>query len=607
MNFNPYVRNAYLRVFACACVAKLLACISHAASMSRKGIHDQAVSSRMQCPQHAQQMKLYCFTCDLLICRDCTLVEHIGHNFEFLTKCAPKSRQELGALTVPLLKIQADITVAQKRLERIEGRIDVQEANALGAIHAAFEKMRSDLDQREVQLTNKLSQMVAEKRSSISRQTDTLQKADKEIRGVLDTVHQALQNASDGDLMTTRSHLEQKVRQEQRCHFHLPLQPKVSADIATNFPPPSPPSSLSEFGDIFHATIDNPRISELGQKSKVTLRLHNAQNLKLLHVNATFKSLANPDVETPVRIVPKEVGAYKIHYVPAVRGRHDLIVKVNNENIPGSPFRVFVRVHPSKLGSPVRMSEDMGRPYGITLTSMGELVVAQNGCKQLTFLDKKCRKLRSIVSDRFYYPRGVVVNSDGAVFSTDKGIEYTLMKFQDLKLVKAVNKGSKDIRLLKIINGYLYVCDMGLSEVHIFTQDLDHVSSFPTPEVPNPHDLAEGEDGLYVVSGCDRGAKIGVYSFEGEFIRTVTITGNPSVTLSAMRGICFDCYGHMFITQARAGAEGVYVFKTSGEFVASFGLSTYDIMEHPVGVTIDEDGFVYVCDHKNTNKKIFVF
>ena len=565
-------------------------------------IHDQAVSSQVECPLHSQQMKLYCHSCEQLICRDCTLVEHNGHNCEFLTKCAPRSRQELGALTVPLLKIQANITVAKKRLERIEGQIDVQEAKASGAIHSAFQQMRADLDQREVELMNKLAQMVAEKRSEIAQQTDDLQKADGEIQDVLDTVHEALQEASDGELMQRKLHLQEKVKREERTHSNLPFQP-VPADITSNFPVASPIQNMSAFGDIFYATIDNPPISEVGKVSKVTLRLHKAQNLKTLNVDATFQSITNPDVATPVQLVPKKTGVYEITYVPVMRGRHDLVVRINKENIPGSPFRVFVKVHPSQLGAPVRMSDDMGRPYGITQAPSGELLVAQNGGKRLVFLDKKLKKLRSIVSDRFYYPRGVVVNSDGAVFSTDK-TEYTLMKFKDLKLVKATNKGSQDVRLLKIINGYVYACDMGLSEIHIFTEDLDHINSFPTPEIPNPHDLAEGEDGIYIIGGCDRGAKIGVYNYEGQYIRTLDI---KAVTLSAMRGICFDCYGHIFVTQVGAGVEGVYVFRTSGEFVTSFGRASDNIMEHPVGITIDEDGFVYVCDHKSVNKKIFVF
>ena len=45
----------------------------------------------------------------------------------------------------------------------------------------------------------------------------------------------------------------------------------------------------------------------------------------------------------------------------------------------------------------------------------------------------------------------------------------------------------------------------------------------------------------------------------------------------------------------------VSVFKTSGEFVTSFGQ-----FSDPVGIVIDDDGFVYVSDHGITASKVYI-
>ena len=93
--------------------------------------------------------------------------------------------------------------------------------------------------------------------------------------------------------------------------------------------------------------------------------------------------------------------------------------------------------------------------------------------------------------------------------------------------------------------------------------------------------------------------KIGVYTCapNGEFRHHLNIQPS-SVTLTFPRSICFDCSGHLFVTQGVCGVGCVYVFKPSGEHVATLGQASSGVgMVYPVGIAIDEDGFVYVCDY----------
>ena len=138
--------------------------------------------------------------------------------------------------------------------------------------------------------------------------------------------------------------------------------------------------------------------------------------------------------------------------------------------------------------------------------------------------------------------------------------------------------------------------------VKIFHSDCDVIGTIRTNEYP--WDITEGEDGLYVV-GDD---KILVYSSvpDGDFIRRFNVKPS-SVKLTGARGICFDCSGHLFVTQIVSGVQGVYVFTPSGELVASFGLASSGVLKNPAGIVIDKDGFVYVCDYSSSNSRVFVF
>ena len=103
--------------------------------------------------------------------------------------------------------------------------------------------------------------------------------------------------------------------------------------------------------------------------------------------------------------------------------------------------------------------------------------------------------------------------------------------------------------------------------------------------------------------------KIGVYTCapNGEFRHHLNIQPS-SVTLSYPRGICFDCSGHLFVTQRGSGVKCVYVFKPSGEHVATLGQGSGGVrMVCPAGIAIDEDGFVYVCDCDSSKNVVVVF
>ena len=54
------------------------------------------------CEKHDGELKLYCFQCEEFICRDCTLVDHTGHRYDFVKEVACTSRGKILSSLVPL-------------------------------------------------------------------------------------------------------------------------------------------------------------------------------------------------------------------------------------------------------------------------------------------------------------------------------------------------------------------------------------------------------------------------------------------------------------------------------------------------------------------------
>ncbi len=84
-----------------------------------------------------------------------------------------------------------------------------------------------------------------------------------------------------------------------------------------------------------------------------------------------------------------------IQYTPTVRGRHELTVTVNGREETISPFPVFVSIHPTQLGKPVRVIPGLEYPTGIAITSSGEIVVS-GWHGDVGTLSREGERLRSI-------------------------------------------------------------------------------------------------------------------------------------------------------------------------------------------------------------------
>ena len=119
-----------------------------------------------KCPDHNEQMKIFCFDCNCLICRDCTIIDHNGHNFNFLKKCAPESRKTLRDSLAPLRKVQADIARAEKKLNATEAQVDTQKNEVCKSLEQSFDHLKALLDQRKVELVKKAIALAQEKKCS---------------------------------------------------------------------------------------------------------------------------------------------------------------------------------------------------------------------------------------------------------------------------------------------------------------------------------------------------------------------------------------------------------------------------------------------------------
>ena len=568
------------------------------------------------CKDHDEQLKIYCFDCNHLICRDCVISDHAGHKFEFVKKSAPQYKKTLKESLVPLAKIQTNISAATREVEKVEREVSEQHKAVAATIEQSFKQLHEILHKREKQLLDRASELKRQKLDNLGAQKKGFALATSEIQGLVEFVERSVENSTDEEFMSLQQHIQEQIQEQcvkQEC---INLVPAEVANVSVRVACAEGISDLCQknaevivLADPTKCTAEGPGaiVAEVGKSAQFTVRTV-YQNGQLCReqqvVEAELKSVVNDSV-TRTKVTSKGRGVYEVTYTPEVRGRHTLIIKVNGSQIAGSPFQVFAKIHPTQLGEPVRVVEGVTLPWGIALNSKQQLVVAECGGGKVTVFDREGKKVQTIMSEKFSYPNGVAIDKDDNIYVSDNG-NIKLFKFsKEGKLVKVVGqKGTRPgefntFSFIKVINHKLFVCDRGNNRFQILNTELEYVDNLGQRgqgdgQFDYPNDIAQdGAGNLYVTD--TKNDRVQVFDCKGQFLAIFSKKGAASKGVQKPFGICVGSDQLVYVCEK--GNNCVSVFKTSGEFVTSFGQFSY-----LAGIVIDDDGFVYVSDYKSPGK-----
>ena len=576
------------------------------------------------CADHKKPMEIFCETCEILICHNCTVKKHRDHEYDVISDIFGKHRRAIEDSIRPVdqkINIMSN-TLADlfSRKEKIVQQGKMTKENICQRVC----HIKEVFDQAESQLSVDVNSIVQHKLCVLDKQIEEVETTLtllKECRGHVD---QTLSLDSPNQILSVKSVLMSDLKravQSSRDKNHPPIE---QADIKLEKCP-----DLSEMhkkiGTIsctYHpAKVDlapNDTAPLLGKVSNVDIVFSRFDNLPVsISPSLVSCTLIPPGDSKPMKCSVKEsqqfASQYNIVFTSNTRGIHQLHVRVQDAIIPGSPLNVIVSVPPETLCNPVKTITGLKEPGGLAMTDDGLVIASEFHGHRVTILDKSGNKILTFGSHgkekgMFHGPQGVAVSSRGTILVAD----HYNCRIQEFKMdgtfvtcVGSKGNGHREFNEPLGIafhkkTGKLYIADRRNSRIQVLNSDLTFSHMFgchgsEKGRFDYVQDVKFDNEGFVYVADFNN-HRVQKFTLEGTFVLSFGSKGHlkhGQITHPDGLAVWRDL---VFVSEGR-GTKRVTVFTTMGKYVHRFG--KFCVRRS----MFDEHGYYYV----STNEGYSVF
>ena len=582
------------------------------------------------CSSHpSKKAKLFCETCDELICRDCTVRVHRDHQYDLV----PESFAKQEKVIVDSLKpVGEQIAALERVVESVDTRcaaVVEQKTAVVAEIHTAMAALRQVLEARETELVGQAEQTAQQKLKTLAAQRDGFELQLGQLRSCHDFVEESRRTCSQGEILGMKSPLVKQINDLTGSFKPEALALAEQADMRFAHSLPELAKTCQQFGKVYchpvcpekcRASGEGIKVATGGQTVTVSVESFDREGEAYLKpVDSLRCELVASDGSSRVRgtVNRGDQNIYNISYQPQVTGEHQLHILIGEHPILNSPFTVTVLPN---LTAPANIG-DLWGPWGITVREGGEVVVAEfvGDCVSVVSGngEKKSFGTHGSAPGQFNHPEGLAIDAGGKIIVADHAnhrIQQLSSTGKHLRTVGTLGSGPLQFKYPVGIAVHpqthkVYVAEYGNHRIQVLNSDLTYSSSFGRVGSNNgefncPRDLSTDSDGnVYVADHYNH--RIQVFTADGVYLRQFGKEGEGEGELKEPVSIAIDSHNVVYVGESENNR--VSIFSTDGEFIKSFGRPGEGPVQFksPLGLAVDKKGTVYICDTNNHRIQIF--
>jgi len=478
---------------------------------------------------------------------------------------------------------------ALRKIEAREKAIDNKRDLVARSVNAMVEQLIVGLRKREAFLLDRCARIHNEKRESLKEQQQKIRTATLPLNEIV----RELENRQLTDTLAIDYNKKFSITLN-RIRRELGTMEPYEDDII-NFVPPEPADlgtfpnlgfiSSTAFYKKCKAEGDGLKKGVLGRVCRFVVFVNDhlgepslsAMEPLNVHVEAPDKNKVWMKIDALVN------GQYPVCWRPHIEGDYVVYVRLNNVNIPGSPFLVPIRTGRkyATIGMPIRVfgregskAGELSRPWGLCCTKDGLIVVADRSNNRICIFTPGGEIHRMFGVEgrgdgQFNKPAGVEIDSRGRLIVTDKdNHRVQILTVEGKFLMKFGDKGSEPGNF-----------------------------NYPWDVACNSHDQ--------ILVSDTRNHRVQLFTPGGEFIKRYGFEGQQWKHFDSPRGVCFAADNQTIVTDFNnhrllvigANFENAQYLGSNGSNDGQF--------QRPNGVTVDDEGNIIVADSRNNRIQVF--
>ena len=500
------------------------------------------------CKTHnAQPLDLYCQTCNILICRDCTIVDHRQHQYNFVNKLADEERAKIKMAVAPLKTMLEQVNTAIKKVEDVDNELN-NETDGEGQVRDMYRQLHEMLDQCEVKDMQKVKAAKMRLLDLLSSQKGNLKLLQACLISCDEFVSKVTAREGASQLLTYSNDIQNRVKDLTNQVEQSSLEPVCGVDhmiLSTS----NPNDYASHFTSL--CTVST-----------------------LPHGDATIRDYTHIQQES---LIINKYGPnnkrLKLSYFLAIGPSDELICREYSA-WPDNVARLVV------FNDQLQYSHIIGDttcrcPTGIAVNKEGHIYVVD-------FILCKIFKFKM---------NGQLVGEIGRKGSGN-------CQFKEPRGLASSSRSN-----------LLFVCDSENNRIQVLQDDKFAYSfgkqgtNYGCFKCPVAIALTHNEDQLFV-SDCYN-HRIQVFSIGGEFLRIFGNFTNTTYKLNRPYGIFCVSDGYVLVTSRDANC--ILIFDKEGQVVSAIE-GTYQGRQRfndPIGVVMRKNGQIVIAAHGSQNIAVF--